>query len=166
MQMLFALSPSLTLSKARTPWAIFSMSGAVLPAQHLMAVSSPISGSDLTIPIPSNSWKPHVTEVNWLLQLSCRLAYLLRPPPLPSPSSQPPLFWRSHLLSARKYYGLFLTLKLEILLWKEEKKKKKCSGGAGRGSCLVAGFYMILNKSLIVTESFGYCCRTSDNNVH
>lgn len=81
----------------------------------------------------------------------------------PTPTSS---FLEEPFVICSKYYSLLLTLKLEILWWKEEKQKKKCSGGAGRESCLVAGFYMILHESLIVTESFGYCCRTSDNNVH
>lgn len=77
MQMLFALSPSPSL-RPEEPESIFSVSGAVLPAQNLVAVSRPMSGSDLTIPISSNSWKPRVAEVNWLLQLSCRTAVLVR----------------------------------------------------------------------------------------
>lgn len=61
---------------------------------------------------------------------------------------------------------LVFNLKARNSLVERGKTEEKGSGEAGKGLSFLAGFYTVLNKSLIVTESFGCRCSTSDNNMH
>lgn len=166
--MLFVLSPSPSLGP-EDPEVIFSMSGAVLPAQSLMSVSRSISGSDLIISISSNSLKPYVAAVNCLLQLSCRLAVLVRNSSsssalaFPTPASS---LLEEPFVVCSKALWFVSNLKARNTVMERGKTEEKMLRGSWQRIPSCSRFLHDLDKSLIMTESFGYCCRTSDNNVH